>query len=121
MCRSPNFVLLVEDDARLGPLVKRVLTSAGFSVRAAVDAEEAMQLLQDEEGDVEVALVDLNLPGAMKGKALAQHIKAHCPAARVIVMSGNTFPDFDVPRGEDFEYLNKPFLPSELLAILGKP
>jgi two-component system, cell cycle sensor histidine kinase and response regulator CckA len=103
-------ILLVEDDVRVGRIVRNMLIRSGYRVLAADDAEDALTLLAEEEWSIDLLLSDLIMPG-MGGRELAERVKTLQPQAAVLYMSGYT--DDAVVRREvldaDVAFLQKPF------------
>lgn len=66
-------VLIVDDNAQNLKLVRVLLLSEGYDVRTAVDAEEALRVL--ETFTPTLILMDLQLPG-MDGLELTRQLKA---------------------------------------------
>jgi DNA-binding response OmpR family regulator len=60
--RAPR-ALLLDDDATVLRLLGTALEARGFGVRAAADAESGLSLLVDELLDLDVLVVDADLPG----------------------------------------------------------
>jgi len=54
-------ILVVEDEKDLRFFLKIALTQAGFEVREAIDAEEALEKIKEEKPDL--ILLDIILPG----------------------------------------------------------
>lgn len=79
-------VLIVEaeEDERLRLAV--VLRGEGLSVRAVASADEALGALAREGSAIQVALVDVLLPG-LSGARLARLLKERWPALRVVLTS----------------------------------
>lgn len=75
-------ILAVDDTPANLKLVRVLLTQAGYEVRTAVDAEQALALL--ETFRPRLILMDIQLPG-MDGLALTRRLKAD-PATRDIVV-----------------------------------
>jgi two-component system cell cycle sensor histidine kinase/response regulator CckA len=99
-------LLVVEDERPVRDLLVTVLKRAGYDVRAAATAEEAVEL--EGERHVDLLLTDVMLPG-MSGPELARLIRERSPETHVIFMSGYTgalLKDEDMA-GADF--LQKPF------------
>ncbi len=67
--RTALRVLVADDNALNRSIVSRMLESAGFSTVFATDGEQALAILTD--GDVDVALLDVNMP-AMGGIQTAE-------------------------------------------------
>ena len=61
MAETRGAVLIVEDDDSLRPIVARHLRAQGFDVREASSAEEARELLAEDDRPNAV-LLDVNLP-----------------------------------------------------------
>ncbi len=114
---EPGFILAVDDLRENRELVARYLSRSGHMVVTAASGEEALRTL--EQADVDVVLLDLEMPG-MDGREVLRHIKEHpvWRATPVIVISGNQ--DMDgiiecIEQGAD-DYLFKPFNPVLLQA-----
>ncbi len=75
-------ILIIDDNPQNLKLARVLLTGCGYEVRTAVDAEEALRLL--DEYTPRLILMDLQLPG-MDGLALTQLLKAD-PARRGIII-----------------------------------
>ena len=103
-------LLLVEDEPSLRTLLERYLTRAGFRVTAAETGDAALQLLP---GDFAFAVVDLSLPD-MDGRQVLEAIRQSSPRCRLVSTSG--YPSAVLLEGERF--LQKPFLPAQLIEIL---
>ena len=111
-------VLIVEDEASINAVCRRVLTGEGFEVDIAVNGKVAQEMLEKKQYDL--CLIDIRLP-AMTGKELYQWLKEKHPqlASRVIFTTG------DVMGGDtqifleqtDRPFLPKPFTPDELIAM----
>lgn len=111
-------VLLVEDTGPIRILAKRVLSEAGYEVRAAESGHSAMAVI-DAGFEPELLLTDVVMPG-MNGRELADQVAARLPGTKTLYTSG--YPD-DVlsARGlsrPGVRFLPKPFSPSRLLAAV---
>jgi CheY-like chemotaxis protein len=84
-------VMMVEDNAEVRRAYREALTTMGYTVTEARDAEEALRAFETAQPDV--ALIDIHLPG-MNGYRLAQALKARAGAAiRLVMLSGVTLDD----------------------------
>ena len=75
-------ILIVDDNAANLKLARLLLTAEGHDARTAVDAEQALKLLETFKPGL--ILMDIQLPG-MDGLTLTQKLKAD-PATRAIVI-----------------------------------
>lgn len=110
-------VLVADDSAELRAVVARQLARGGYAVVEARDGSEALDLARS--GAIEIALVDLDMPG-LDGFGLLRQLRAEPGTASLplILISGRAMPS-DAARGLDLgavDYLPKPFGGPELLA-----
>jgi CheY-like chemotaxis protein len=77
-------ILVVDDNPQNLKLAKVILAGEGYDVRTAVDAEDAMRVL--ESFAPSLILVDLQLPG-MDGLELTRRLKADPERRSVIVIA----------------------------------
>jgi CheY-like chemotaxis protein len=82
-------VLIVEDEAAVCRLAKRVLEVAGYRVLTASNGFEALTLLEQHDGPVHLMLTDMVMPG-MSGRDLAIQLDATHPQTKVLYTSGYT-------------------------------
>ncbi|HKS04748.1 MAG TPA: response regulator [Gemmatimonadaceae bacterium] len=80
-------VLLVEDEANVRQVARRVLVFAGFQVVAAPNGHEALDILRREHGLFDVVLSDVMMP-EMDGIEFASRAKAEFPSLRFVFMTG---------------------------------
>jgi CheY-like chemotaxis protein len=102
-------VLLVEDEDGLRELAKRLLQQQGYTVLVAADADQALQLFEQNRS-IDVVLTDVVMPGG-SGPDLTSKLVERRPGLRVIYMSGYT-DDAIVQHGvlkPGIAFLNKPF------------
>ena len=108
-------VLLVEDETMLREFATRILEGAGYTVHAAANADEALQLSDAYDGPIHLLLTDVVMPG-VNGRALAEQVCLRRPDVRVLYMSGYT-DDAIVRHGvlEDAKhFVGKPYTPTDL-------
>jgi len=77
-------ILIVDDNAQNLKLARVILAGEGYLVKTAVDAEEALTIL--ESFVPRLILTDLQLPG-MDGLELTRQIKAHPTRRSMIVIA----------------------------------
>ncbi len=109
-------VLLAEDEPAVRELTRRTLTTAGYVVVSASNGADALSLLDEHPGTIDLLLTDLVMPG-LSGKQLAERVCARRPSVRVVYMSGYVDREIaeDVPRDDGWALLPKPFTREDLL------
>lgn len=102
-------VLVVEDEDATRLMLERRLSWAGYRIRAAASADEAVAVL-DGSFEPDVVLTDMFMPGG-SGLGLANALREHpgCSDLPVIFLSGRALPG-DVVAGRSLgaTYLSKP-------------
>ncbi len=78
-------ILIVDDDSRMGNVLKDILKSAGYNVDWSPTGNDALKLLEDQT--VDLILLDLVLPG-IDGIAVLEKVQKKWPKIAVIMMSG---------------------------------
>ena len=91
-------VLVVEDDKDISEIVSGYLQDLDFSVKAAGSAEEALELIANDQFDL--YFIDIILP-EMNGIELTKKIVSIHPSSKIAVMSGG---------GEGFDIVNQVLL-----------
>jgi CheY-like chemotaxis protein len=122
--RVAETILLVEDEATVRSLAKRVLTQQGYRVLEASDGTVALRLAAGHVGEIDLVLTDVAMPN-LGGRGMVEELRELSPGLRVLFMSGHpkeeVFPDRNA--AERSAYLQKPFtsetLCEEVRAALG--
>jgi two-component system, cell cycle sensor histidine kinase and response regulator CckA len=117
-------ILVVEDEDSLRSLIRRSLARKGYTVFEASNGEEALAIAREQGSKIDLVLTDVVMPG-MRGRELAEHLKAFCPKLRVIFMSG--YDEAEVLNQEtppsqrrQTEFIEKPFTPESLVRRLNE-
>ncbi|HET6516581.1 MAG TPA: ATP-binding protein [Thermodesulfovibrionales bacterium] len=84
---APGRILIVDDEPQVLSLLETVLTHAGYGVLAATNGEEALRLFGQRKDDIEMAILDIQMPG-MGGKRLFTELRALKPSLKVLISSG---------------------------------
>ncbi|MDT5033505.1 MAG: hypothetical protein QOC94_3676 [Actinoplanes sp.] len=108
-------VLVVDDEEDLRDIMRRMLERRGYDTLVAGDSESAIAACRDHQGDIDVLVTDLGLPGASGGE-LSRTATALRPGMKVVYISGLP-KDIAVTQGligGDALLVKKPFT-SELL------
>ena len=80
-------ILLVEDEDAVRTATRRILQRDGYTVLEASNASEALAIAAKYNGEIDLLLTDLVMPG-MRGTDLAHEVMATHPQIRILVMSG---------------------------------
>jgi signal transduction histidine kinase/ActR/RegA family two-component response regulator len=113
----PETVLLVEDEATVRQVTRRMLAAEGYTVLTAANADAARALFDEHADSISLMITDVVMPGD-SGLTLADTLRARSPDVSVIFISG--YPDAELPDGvatttrDDF--LQKPFTGAQLLS-----
>jgi len=79
-------ILLVEDEPSVRSAVTRLLSSLGYVVHQAANAESALQLAETLD-EIALLVTDMTMPG-MGGLALAEELHRKRPELKVLYMTG---------------------------------
>ena len=84
-------ILVMDDDEMIRSITQNVLDHLGYTVVLAADGQEALRLYREnrEAGTpIDLAIMDLTIPGGMGGKETIRELLSFDPQAKVIVASG---------------------------------
>ena len=113
----PSTILIVEDEPAIAELLAINLEFAGHRAVRAIDAEQALAMIQHELPDL--ILLDWMLP-RMPGVRLAEKLRAEERTREIpIIMLTARGDEADKVRGLETgadDYITKPFSPKELIA-----
>lgn len=113
-------VLLIDDDAAIRSVMRRVLEKAGHEFLEASDGEAGMRLLAEHRPDL--VITDLFMPG-QDGIVTVRRIRKEFPGVKVLVVSGgDSTGRLDLRRDAEMlgavASLGKPFAPGALLRAI---
>ncbi len=111
-------VLIVDDEMNQRRSLAIGLRLESFDVVEAADGEEALDFFETG-GDVDVAIVDLMMPG-INGLDLARRLRRACPKVRVVLTSAYHLSERQVARADvgAIGFVPKPYHLDELVAFL---
>ncbi len=110
-------ILVCEDETSIREFVVINLKRGGYEVIEAGSGEEALEKYDAEKGAVDIALLDIMLPG-MDGFAVCRELRQRSETMGIIMLTARTQEMEKVGglmMGAD-DYVTKPFSPSELVA-----
>ncbi|MEG3850104.1 response regulator transcription factor [Microcoleus sp. herbarium19] len=110
-------ILIAEDEPRIAAFIEKGLRSHGFMTTVAGDASDA--LLMAVEGDFDLMILDLGLPGK-DGLQILEELRGQGEVLPIIILSGRDDIQTKVAgfEGGADDYLTKPFRFEELLVRL---
>ena len=114
-------ILLVEDEAPLLAITRRMLERSGYKVLTASTPGQAMQLAREHAGTIDLLITDVVMP-EMNGRDLAKNILPLYPQTKRLFMSGYTA-DVIAHQGvldKGVFFIQKPFSAQDLAATVRK-
>jgi two-component system response regulator HydG len=110
-------VLVVDDAPDTLELVRRVLTTEGYTVFTAASVAEGLRLL--ERTAVDLVITDMRMP-EVSGLDLVRHVRENMPDAEVMMITGYASVEgaVEAVKTGAEEYLSKPFTGKELNAAV---
>jgi len=112
-----NRVLIVDDEKNIRLTLKKALTNAGYEVDTAVNGEDGLKKIKEE--DFPVILLDMRMPG-MDGIQFLREINNENIRTKVIMITGYGSVETAVETLKlgAIDYLRKPFKPEEIIDIV---
>jgi PAS domain S-box-containing protein len=114
-------VLLVEDDPAVSELALGLLEEAGYTVKRATNAEEALTMLR-QGLQADLVFSDIMMPGRMNGAELARVVRREFPGVFILLATGYAEVVGEV--AQEFPLISKPYgremLMHTLATILGE-
>ena len=110
-------VLIVEDEDMVRSVAVRSLTRLGYRVLEAGNGYEALDIVAEQKGAVDIVISDVVMP-EMDGPAFLKEVRKTHPGLKIIFVSGHTNEAFkaSVDDNEEFAFLPKPFSLPQLAA-----
>ncbi|TAL36113.1 MAG: hybrid sensor histidine kinase/response regulator [Spirochaetes bacterium] len=119
-------VLIVEDESVIRSLIARLLRMSGYTAIETADGESALALIGEREGNVDLLIIDMVMPG-MSGGDFSRKAAERFPDIKKLFISG--YVDAKVMEAVEPEsrgnFLQKPFKSDQFIArvreILDRP
>jgi two-component system, cell cycle sensor histidine kinase and response regulator CckA len=107
-------ILLVEDEASVRAVARRVLERWGYTVLEARNGEEALAAAERHGNEIDLVVSDIVMP-EMGGAELVDRLRERLPQVPIILMSGYSEEELAVGvRHKATGFLEKPFSPEAL-------
>lgn len=110
-------ILVCEDEDAIRDFVVINLKRSGYSVVDVSCGEEALEAFEKQNGDFDIALLDIMMPG-IDGFEVCKRLREKSATIGIIMLTAKT-QEMDKVRGLMLgadDYISKPFSPSELIA-----
>jgi PAS domain S-box-containing protein len=108
-------ILFVEDESTVRELGARILRENGYTVLEAGNGEEALSVLKDKGGSIDVMITDIVMP-RMGGRELVERMRDDYPRVKILCTSGYAErEDMQSLFIEKLPFLPKPYVSSVLL------
>jgi two-component system cell cycle sensor histidine kinase/response regulator CckA len=103
-------ILLVEDEEAVRAFAARALQSRGYKVHEAASGIEALEIMQESGGAIDLVVSDVVMP-ELDGPSMLREMRKTRPDLKIIFVSGYAEDAFrkNLPDGEKFSFLPKPF------------
>jgi DNA-binding NtrC family response regulator len=108
-------ILAVDDDPVILKLVCEALRDGGYDMLTSENGPAAVELSRTHMGVIHLLLSDFQMP-EMSGIQLATEMTTSRPNLKVLLMSG--FTEGMLVLNEGWHFLAKPFIPSQLRALV---
>jgi CheY-like chemotaxis protein len=116
-------VLVVEDDPSMADLMKRIITSGGYTVLMAENGRVALEVFHGHDGPIDLVVSDVVMPYIGGIELMNRMRNVHPPVAFILVTGHSSDIDIQQLTAHGAVVVNKPFTSSELLdavhAVLG--
>lgn len=109
-------ILVVEDEVLIRLVIADYLRGCGYRIYEAVNAAEAVAILQTPEVAIDIVLSDVRMPGTMDGFGLAHWVRTHKPGVQVLLTAGiERSADIAATLCEEGPLLKKPYPTHEVV------
>lgn len=111
-----NYILIVDDEARIRKLIKDFLIAKGYSILEAEDGEKALEVFEENKNKINLILLDVMMP-KLDGWSVLRQIRQDSIVPIIMLTARGEEQDelFGFELGVD-EYISKPFSPKILVA-----
>jgi two-component system cell cycle sensor histidine kinase/response regulator CckA len=112
-------ILLVEDEEAVRRGGKRMLETRGYTVHEAGSGVEALEIMEELDGKVDIVVSDVVMP-EMDGPTLLRELRKTYPDLKFIFVSGYAEDAFarNLPPESKFGFLPKPFSLKQLAVVV---
>lgn len=113
-------VLVVDDESEIREITVELLERFGYQVIPAASGEEALDLYASRGAEIDLVILDLNMPG-MGGRACLRKLLERDLEIKILIASGCSADARDLESGGRSgaaAFIGKPYLSNELLGLV---
>ena len=114
---SATRILVVEDEFLIRLTLTEALGDEGFDVLESESGDDALPMLLADP-TIALLLTDIQLPGALDGRALARAVRDARPDLPILFMTGRPDPTAEAGAGPRDRYISKPYTLSDICAAV---
>ncbi len=107
-------LLLIEDDDKIRELYAKIFEMREYRVIQAVNGEDAVRKFMEHQDEIDLLITDVMMPNK-NGRETVEEIRKVKKDVKVIFTSGFNTELNKMLKEEELHYLQKPFLPQDLL------
>jgi len=109
-------ILIIDDEEMILETTSEYLREFGYKITTADTGKKALSLFEERSSEFDVVLLDLNLP-EISGHELLKLFLEIDPSVKIIVCSGYSPQELDIPEGatKNVSFLAKPYSMNSLL------
>ena len=110
---SERICLIVDDEPAIRGFLRVILKQHFPQFLEAENATDALRMIHEVGGRLDLLLSDINMPGDVNGLDLAHSVRRAFPAIPVILISG--YFDKHSWKAAEFDFIAKPFVVGAIL------
>jgi two-component system, OmpR family, alkaline phosphatase synthesis response regulator PhoP len=115
-------IVVADDEAHIGRIIKIKLEQGPFRVSLAFDGQEAIEVLERENG-ADLVVLDLMMP-RLSGFDVLDHIRSRPDWRKIpciiLTAAGEAKYEQDAREGGATEFVTKPFSPKKLYSMIAR-
>jgi CheY-like chemotaxis protein len=112
-------ILVADDDEMVRTVMRTLLMYRGYQVEEAVDGQEAVQKYTRAPNQIDLVMMDLNMP-TLSGQEALQELQRLNPQIKAVLLSGRLVDNEYSGQDSTVRYLQKPFVNDELLQLVSE-
>ena len=112
-------ILIVDDNPTPQKVASETLKSQGYIVYNASSGEEALELFENKDFNVDLVISDVVMSG-IDGNELADRLSEIRPGIKIILMSGYSNMAVETDKKTGYDFIQKPFTPNYIMNYVRK-